>query len=387
MFGAERGGCERNAWTVISHLDISHRVLVLDRSGPMVREFCEAGAQVDVWTAAEINATSEFITRIRKYVAVYQPQAIVFWHGIGRLPAMLYALRDFRGAIAVHGGNPAHTMPFWVDWKFCLLAFRYPVYQLPTYVCASNYIADSFAHSRYLRRFPHVVVPNPVAAPQEPPHQPRELLPNRPMIVGMLARLDPIKDHSTLLRAVARMRSAFPQVRLELAGSGPKEMALRTLASELGIADAVVFLGQVSDVYGVLARWDLFAFATTEREGLGNAVVEAMMLGLPCVVTDVGPMQEACGGSGALLVPPGDPTALADGLLSLAHNLAARIELGQRARNWAMNRYRPEIAVQQYAEVLRLPSSIKEVDVAIEAYKPRLPAQSRETAMPRKNAP
>jgi hypothetical protein len=107
---------------------------------------------------------------------------------------------------------------------------------------------------------------------------------------------------------------AFPQARLELAGSGPTEPALRTLASELGIADAVVLLGQVSDVYGVMTRWDLFAFTATEREGLGNAVVEAMMLGLPCTVTDVASMREACGGSGALLVPPGNPVALADAL-------------------------------------------------------------------------
>ena len=66
------------------------------------------------------------------------------------------------------------------------------------------------------------------------------------------------------------------------------------------MGDAVRFLGEVGDVYGQMARWDLFAYATTANEGLGNAVAEAMMFGLPCVVTDVGPMREFAGDGSAV---------------------------------------------------------------------------------------
>ena len=76
---------------------------------------------------------------------------------------------------------------------------------------------------------------------------------------------------------------------MKLAGDGELGLELEAVANELSIADEMKFLENVGDIYSVLWRWDLFIFSTTEREGLGNALSEAMALGLPCVVSDVGP--------------------------------------------------------------------------------------------------
>jgi glycosyltransferase involved in cell wall biosynthesis len=353
LVGAERGGCERNAEQIMRHLPVAHRVLVLEGDGPMVPAFRKTGAVVDLLSRTEISASSRFVTRISEYVTTHRPNAVIIWHGLVWLPSILYALRHVTGVIAVHGGNPAHTMPNWVDWKFRLLSIYYPLRRLPTYVCPTRYTADSFDHSHYLRRFPRIVVPNPIEVPTITPHQPRPLLPDQPLTVGMLARLDPIKDHSTLFQAMVLLQKSFPQARLELAGAGPTEPTLRGLASELGIA--VEFLGDVSDVYRVMSRWDIFAYATTDREGLGNAAVEAMSLGLPCVVSDVGPLREVSGNSAAMLVPPADPSKFADGLISLARNYAQRSILARQAREWALSRFHPTGVAREYSKALGLP--------------------------------
>ncbi len=128
--------------------------------------------------------------------------------------------------------------------------------------------------------------------PEIPPHEPRTYDPSVPFVIGMTARLSRIKDHATLLRAFALVAKQFPNVRLELAGDGTLRPSLESLCQELQVGDRTTFLGDIRDVYGAMSGWDLFAYATTEREGLGNAVSEAMAFGLPCIVTDVGPMKE-----------------------------------------------------------------------------------------------
>jgi len=255
--------------------------------------------------------------------------------------------------IGVHGGNPAFSLPRWADWKFVALGLRYPRGRSVVYVCAAEYIAASFERSRYLRRFPRVVVPNPVEIPDRPPHETKALAPDRRAVIGMLARLDEIKDHATVIRALPAIRRAYPAARVEFAGAGPHEPALRKLVADLGLGDAVIFLGQVADVYGAMDGWDVFAYATTENEGFGVALAEAMMLGLPPVVTDVGPIREVVGEPpAAVLIPPRDPAALAAAVTALLADEDARRRVGAAAQARAVGAFHPAIAARRYAAAL-----------------------------------
>jgi glycosyltransferase involved in cell wall biosynthesis len=151
----------------------------------------------------------------------------------------------------------------------------------------------------------------------------------------MTARLDGIKDHANLLRAFSILLETQPLATLELLGDGELRSELETLAVNLGIQERVKFRGTVSDVYAEMAHWDLFAYSTTDREGLGNALVEAMMLGLPCVVTDAGPMRELVGDPpGAVIVPAGIPILLADAMSQLLadQHLRKKISISGRKR-------------------------------------------------------
>ena len=323
----------------------------------MCDNWAEAGAVVEVIDRSRFDTNRKLVATVRELTAAHPPAAVMFWHGLVHLPQFLHAFAPLGVPVAVHGGNPAHTMPAWVNWKFVLLGKLYPPGNpLPTYICCSQYVADSFASSRYLRRFPREAVPNGVELPTGPRHVPREYDPARPFVVGMLARLNSIKDHRTLLRALPRVLERFPNVVLEFAGGGEEEAGLRKLTAELEIEPAVRFLGDLSNVYEAMAKWDLFAYATTEREGLGNAVSEAMMLALPCVLTDIGPIREFAGdGTATRMVPPHDPTAMADALVELIPGLVARARLSAAGFAWAFDRFHPGVFARRHAKILGLP--------------------------------
>jgi glycosyltransferase involved in cell wall biosynthesis len=151
-------------------------------------------------------------------------------------------------------------------------------------------------------------------------------------VVGNVANFKAAKDHPTLLAAAARVRERVPEVRFVLIGRGPLEPATRRLAAELGLVGTVVFTGFRTDAHRLLAALDVFALSST-YEGLPIALIEAMALGRPAVVTRVGGVPEVLGdGAQGLLVPPRDPAALADGLLRLLGDPGLRDRMGAAAR-------------------------------------------------------
>jgi sugar transferase (PEP-CTERM/EpsH1 system associated) len=145
--------------------------------------------------------------------------------------------------------------------------------------------------------------------------------------VVTVARLSPEKDLATLVRAAALAAKERPAFRLEIAGDGPCLLELQKLVRTLGVGEHVRFLGEVRDVPSVLARASLFALSSVS-EGISLTLLEAMARGLPVVATRVGGNPEVVAdGASGLLVPPGDPAALARAMLDL---------LGDRDRPLAM---------------------------------------------------
>ena len=160
-----------------------------------------------------------------------------------------------------------------------------------------------------------------------------------PRIVSV-ARLEAPKDPVTLLRALETIRSQPWE--LDLVGDGPLEPELRRLAASLGIANRVRFLGYVRDPAEVLARAQLFVLSSLS-EGFPRSVIEAMRAGLPVVASAVGGIPEAVrDGIEGLLVPRGDPSALAAALSGLLADGARRKQMGLHARRTYEERFRFE---------------------------------------------
>jgi glycosyltransferase involved in cell wall biosynthesis len=143
----------------------------------------------------------------------------------------------------------------------------------------------------------------------------------RPLI-GLVARLDPMKDHANFLRAAARLASERPDARFVCVGSGPAGYAagLRAQAEGLGLAGRIVWAGTRHDMERVYNALDLLCLASAYGEGFPNVLGEAMACGVPCVATDAGDANTVIGDAG-VLVPPGDAAALAQGLADMLGRL------------------------------------------------------------------
>ena len=182
------------------------------------------------------------------------------------------------------------------------------------------------------------------AAPSVPPPAAAGIPPEAPLALAV-GRLIAQKDHTTLLRAFARARTAVPQARLAILGSGPLEAETRRLVAELGLDDAVTLPGR-TDIRDWLERADVFVH-TSRWEGFGIVLLEAMLAGLPVVATRVSAVPEVVAdGETGLLVEPGDDAALAEALGALLADPGRATALGEAGRM----RAREEFSVARMAE-------------------------------------
>jgi glycosyltransferase involved in cell wall biosynthesis len=152
------------------------------------------------------------------------------------------------------------------------------------------------------------------------------------VLIGLVARLDPMKDHKTFLKAAAILSAADSDIRFVCVGSGPQDYAgeLRRLAEEYGISNRLIWAGERDDMPAVYNALDI-ACSSSVSEGLPNAIAEAMACDVPCVVTDVGDSALLVGDTG-IVVPPNDAQALADGLKECMNLLASQQRPSPRSR-------------------------------------------------------
>ncbi len=171
--------------------------------------------------------------------------------------------------------------------------------------------------------------------------------------VACVARLHPVKDQATLLRAFAVIAATRADVDLLLAGDGPERGALQDLAAKEGIQGRARFLGVRRDVPDILKSVDIFAL-TSVSEAASLTLLEAMAAGLPVVVTDVGGNPEIVrDGREGILVPRGDTAATAAALGRLLDNPQEAARLGRQGRSRVRERYRLDDTIAAYGALYR----------------------------------
>ncbi|MDE3024563.1 MAG: glycosyltransferase family 4 protein [Acidobacteriota bacterium] len=154
-----------------------------------------------------------------------------------------------------------------------------------------------------------------------------------------VGRLIPIKGHIVLLRAFAAARRELPELELEIAGRGPLEPALRALAKELGIGEAVRFLGHVSPIQSAIERASVVVVPSM-GEGFGMVALEAMERARPVIAAAIGGLGEIVqDGVTGTLVPPGDAEPLAAAIVSVASDPALARSMGEAGRARALSRF------------------------------------------------
>jgi len=168
-----------------------------------------------------------------------------------------------------------------------------------------------------------------------------------------VARLVEQKGQDILLRALPAVRAAAGPIVLTLLGDGPERARLQSLAASLGIAEAVRFGGVVPDVAPYLAEATVFVLPS-RYEGMPLALLEAMAAGVPVVASAVpGNRDVVQDGTDGILVPPGDPDALARGLVKILTNREMAARLAVAARVSVAARYSVESMAERTLGVYR----------------------------------
>lgn len=167
------------------------------------------------------------------------------------------------------------------------------------------------------------------------------------LIFLAVGRLTTEKGHAVLLQAIAQLEDRSHI--FVFVGEGPLALELTELARSLAIEDRVRFLGLRNDVVTLLQACDVFVQPSLS-EGLPLSLLEAMFASLPILATDVGATAIVLA-DGGLLVPPGDPAALAAALLRFT-DAKLRVELGTIAKQRAEERYTLDRMCQSYERLL-----------------------------------
>ena len=176
------------------------------------------------------------------------------------------------------------------------------------------------------------------------------------VVIGLVARLDPMKDHDNFMAAARAVAQAEKSARFVLAGKGvsAENGRLMPYVAEPPLAGRVLMLDERHDIPELLPAFDI-ACSSSFSEAFPNTMAEAMACAVPCVATDAGDSAEIIGETG-IVVPPADPGALAKGLLrAIALGPSGRRDLGRAARERIILNFGLERFVGEYeALFLRL---------------------------------
>ena len=342
------GGAERMLTSLVTSPwaeSVDFRVVSLTKGGHFMARLREAGITViDLDMRSLVSAPLAFLRLIR-IIRRYQPQVIQSWMYHADLAATFALILSWRRRqTRLYWGIRCSNM----DQRRYSPILRY-VIRLCTWLSfvPDKIVANSRSGLEYHRKIGYrprsdLVIENGVDTAVFHPDADtrrqvrRELrLDGNSPILAMVARKDPMKDHATFFTALERVPNAVAL----LVGSG---------TDQFPDLPRVLKLGESTDIARLLTACDLTISSSAFGEGFSNALLEGMSCGLPAVATDVGDAREIVGDTG-LIVPPGNPEALAEAINSLLEEPEeSRLRRRERARDRVIEKFSLEVAVEKF---------------------------------------
>ncbi|MGQ0766684.1 MAG: glycosyltransferase [Gemmatimonadota bacterium] len=362
----DSGGTELNAVRTAERLDrrrFEVHFACLSRRGPLV----------DRVEAAAIPITEFRLSSLASLSAVTSARKMVRWlrsAGIDVLHAHDIYSNIFAVPCARAAGIPAiASRRWWTETNRSEHVWlNRQAYRLARAVLANSDSVAQLVVDEGVPRERVFTIPNFVdeAAFEPPPRDfvsaARAELGIKPddQVLGVIANLHPIKDHRTLLGALALVSGELPRLRTLLIGEGSERQSLGELASSLGIGDRVIMAGRRP--HSPSFHWVFDASALTSRgEGFPNSVVEAMAARRPIVATRVGGVPDAIDHEvSGLLVPAGDAKELAGALLRLFREEGLASRLAAKAQQTCRERFAGSVVLPRLThayESLATPSA------------------------------
>jgi glycosyltransferase involved in cell wall biosynthesis len=231
---------------------------------------------------------------------------------------------------------------------------------LPSRIVANSAVSAEL-HQRHLGFSKHrwAIIPNGFELEKFAPSEAARMdvraelgLPPNTLLIGLIARYHPVKDHANFLRAAEIFRRDTPGAHFLMAGTGvdSSNAALRELCAASGLQECAHLLGERQDMSRITAALDI-ASSSSSSEAFPNVIGEAMSCGVPCVVTDVGDSAWLVGDTG-LAVPAGDSHALSRAWMELCiRGASQRRALGASARARIAAHFSMASVAKQYEQM------------------------------------
>lgn len=363
--GLDAGGAETTLLRLVSHTDRSQfqsEVVSLLPEGSLAVRFRKVGIAVSSLQLSAQRPHPQGLLRLVRLLRTRRPDVLQTW--------MFHA--DLLGLLAGHLARTpliawnirGTARPDWYHGPMTTAVVRAcaRLSPLPDAVVVNSFRGRQDYTDAGYRPKRWEVIPNGFDTELfRPDEKARKLLrarmniPETSLVIGMAARLDPMKDHATFLRAATLLGQRLPTVHFVFAGRGVEghTPGFRELARATGLNDRLHLLGEREDMPALYSSFDLASLSSSFGEGFARVLGEAMACAVPCVATDVSDSAEILGSTG-LTVPPGDAEALAAAWqLLLEKTPTERKQLGQEARNRVIARYGMQAMVQQYEALYR----------------------------------
>lgn len=359
--GLNVGGAERMLWKLLAHSDRSRfdmRVLSLLDGGRLAEEIRRLDIPVTHLGIQSPGGAFKALFRLRRYLRAAPPDILQGWMYHGHLAAWCGRLL-MEGRVPLIWGVRQSLYDLSREKRVTALVIRFcaRISKAATRILYNSETARGHHERIGYAPLHGDTIPNgfevDVFRPDDGARAAlrHELgLEKEALLVGMVARFDPMKGHANFLDAIARLATQCTSLHFVLIGNGvDRENPLfARMSDQPGVSGRIHCLGERRDIPALTAALDV-AVIPSISEGFANAIGEAMSCGVPCVVTDVGDSASVVAGTGRV-VPPADPVALAHAISELLQLPGEeRRRLGLQARQRVIEKFSIEAVVKRYA--------------------------------------
>ena len=168
------------------------------------------------------------------------------------------------------------------------------------------------------------------------------------VLIGIVAVLRSFKRHDIFIKNAKKIVQEYPNVKFVIAGDGPQKNSIDDLIQKYGLKESFILTGHVERVERVMRALDIFILTSDSKEGVPQSVIQALLMGLPVIATDVGSTADLFQKDNMILIPPKDEERLYKATKSLIDDKNLRQSLSKRARASAMPFIREEMAKKIY---------------------------------------
>lgn len=346
------GGTEQVIRQIIENsppINLSHEILCIDGSiGRIGRELSEKGIHIDsIQRQSGIDfKVIRYIRRLIKQRSIdilHCHQYTPYFYGV--LSAVLTPVRVIFTEHGRFHPDRHNTKRRWIN----------PLLNLVTdnITAIARSTADAVAEYEYMPRDKIQVIYNGIKQIELGEQTREDLLEELGLTqdyryIGTVSRLDPIKNQAMMINAFNKARQKIPNLRLIIIGDGPMMQELKILGKSLGLEDEIIFTGFIDNPQKYISLFEIFLLSSFS-EGTSMTLLEAMSLGVPCVVTDVGGNGEVIANeSNGLVVPDNDMEKFSQAILTLLEDQNKISEFGQAGKDIFSKTFSAQKMVSDY---------------------------------------